>query len=159
MSGFVERTGIKGCANGVMLEEERRRGHGARGLEDQVIVDWLLSELMEEVAVSATIGMLAEFPLELVRDCGLEAVVKALIEEVAEEEMLLRPPGLGDVGRTIRWVNHFGEVENVHVRSSMVAMQDVVNVSAVRLVDSLAGSGSCFDTVSLVRSCDLFRCW
>ena len=85
--------------------------------------------------------------------------MKALIEEVVEEEMLLRPPGLGDVGRTIRWVNHFGEVENVHVRSSMVAMQDVVNVSAVRLVDSLAGSGSCFDTVSLVRSCDLFRCW
>jgi hypothetical protein len=45
------------------------------------------------------------------------------------------------------------------VRSSMVAMQDVVNVSAVRLVDSLAGSGSCFDTVSLVQSCDFFRCW
>ena len=38
---------------------------------------------------------------------GLESVVKALIEEVVEEEMLLRPPGLGDVGRTIRWVNHF----------------------------------------------------
>jgi len=50
-------------------------------------------------------------------------------------------------------------VENVHVRSSMVAMQEVVNVSAVRLVESLAGSDSCFDTVPLVRSCDLFRCW
>ena len=56
-------------------------------------------------------------------------------------------------------MNHFGEVESVRVRSSMVAMQDVVNVSAVRLVDSVAGSGSCFETVSLVQSFDLFRCW
>ena len=95
-------------------------------MQSQVWIDWLLPELMVEVA---------------------------------EEEMLLRPPGPGDVGRTIRWVNHFGEVENVHVRSSMVAMQEVVNVSAVRLVESLAGSDSCFDTVPLVRSCDLFRCW
>ena len=93
-----------------------------------------------------------------VTEC-LDTVLNALVEEVAREELLLRPPGLGDVGRTIRWVNHFGEVESVRVRSSMVAMQDVVNVSAVRLVDSVAGSGSCFETVSLVQSCDLFRCW
>ncbi len=104
MSGFVEETEI----------------------QSQVLIDWLLTELMVEVA---------------------------------EEEMLLRPPGPGDAGRTIRWVNHFGNVENVHVRSSMVAMQEVVNVSAVRLVESLAGSESCFDTVPLVQSCDLFRCW
>ena len=56
-------------------------------------------------------------------------------------------------------MNHFGEVENVCVRSDMVAMQNVVNVSAVLLVDSVAGSGSCFETVPLVQSCELFRCW
>ena len=140
-----------GCASDLVLVEGQREG--------RVLVDWLLLELMGEITMAATIGMLAEFLLELVCDCGLESVVEALIEEVAEEEMLLRPPGLGDVGRTIRWVNHFGEVESVRVRSSMVAMQDVVNVSAVRLVDSVAGSGSCFETVSLVQSCDLFRCW
>ena len=37
--------------------------------------------------------------------------------------------------------------------------QDVVNVSAVLLVDSMAGSRSCFETVPLIQSCDLFRCW
>ncbi len=109
--------------------------------------------------MSATIGVLADFPLELICGCGLESVVEALIEEVAEEEMLLRPPGLGDVGRTIRWVIHFGEVESVRVRSDMVAMQDLVNVSAVLLVESMAGSRSCFETVPLIQSCDLFRCW
>jgi hypothetical protein len=77
----------------------------------------------------------------------LDKVLDALVEEVAIEELLLRPPGDGDVGRTMRWVNHFGEVENVHVRSETVAKQDVVNVSAVLLVDSMAGSRSCFETV------------
>ena len=85
--------------------------------------------------------------------------MSALIEEVAREELLLRPPGVGDVSRAIHWVNHFGEVENIHVRSETVAKQDVVNVSAVLLVDSMAGSRSCFETVSLIQSCDLFRCW
>ena len=57
-----------------------------RRLEDRVIVDCLLLELMGEVAAS---------PLDLKYECGLETVLDALIEEVAEEEMLLRPPGLG----------------------------------------------------------------
>ena len=48
---------------------------------------------------------------------------------------------------------------SVHVRADMVARQDVVNVSAVLLVDSSGGSKSCFETVPLVQSCDLFRCW
>ena len=51
----------------------------------------------------------------------LDTVLHALVEEVAVEELLLRPPGDGDVGRTLRWVNHFGEVENVQVRSDTVA--------------------------------------
>ena len=89
----------------------------------------------------------------------LNAILHELIEEVANEELLLCPPGLGDVGQTIRWVNHFGEVENVYVRSEVVAKQDVVNVSAGLLVESLAGSRSCFETVPLIQSCDLFRCW
>ena len=93
-----------------------------------------------------------------VTEC-LDTVLNALVEEVAREELLLRPPGLGDVGRTVRWVNHFGEVESVHVRSDMMAMQDVVSVSAVLLVDSVAGSRSCLDTVPLIQICDLFRCW
>ena len=54
-----------------------------------------------------------------VSEC-LDAVLSALIEEVAREELLLRPPGVGDVGRIIHWVNHFGEVENIHVRSETV---------------------------------------
>ena len=89
----------------------------------------------------------------------LESVLDALIEEVAVEEFLLRPPGDRDVSQTMRWVNHFGEVESVHVRSDAVANQDVVNVSAVLLLDSMAGSRSCFETVPLIQSCDLFRCW
>ena len=60
-----------------------------------------------------------------VAEC-LDTILISLFEKVAEEELLLRPPGLGDDGRAIRWVNHFGEVENVHVRSEMVANQDVV---------------------------------
>ncbi len=56
-------------------------------------------------------------------------------------------------------MNHFGEVESVRVRADVVPRHDVVNVSAVLLVDSMGGSGSCFDTVPLVQSCDLFRCW
>ena len=93
-----------------------------------------------------------------VTEC-LDTVLNALVEEVAREELLLRPPGLGDVGRTIRSVNYFGKVENVHVRSEMASKQDVVNVGAVLLVDSMAGSRSCFETVPLIQSCDLFRCW
>ena len=89
----------------------------------------------------------------------LNAILHVLIEEVAKEELLLWPPGLGDVGQTIRWVNHFGEVENIHVRSEVMAKQDVVNVSAGLLVESVAGSRSCFETVPLIQSCDLFRCW
>ena len=89
----------------------------------------------------------------------LESVLGALIEEVVEEEILLRPPGDGDVGQNVRWVNHFGEVESVHVRADVVAKQDVVNVSAVLLVDSMKGSRSCLETVPLIQSCDLFRCW
>ena len=82
-----------------------------------------------------------------------------LIEEVAKEEILLRPPGEGDAGQDVRWVNHFGEVESVRVRANVVAKQDVVNVSAVLLVDSMDGSKSCFETVPSIQSCDLFRCW
>ena len=100
---------------------------------------------------------------EVVNECEvakcLESVLDALVEEVAVEEFLLRPPGDGDVGQTMCWVNHFGEVENVHVRANVVARQDVVNVSAVLLVDSMDGSRSCFETVPLIQSCDLFRCW
>ena len=95
-------------------------------------------------------------------ECGLGTILDVLIEEVAEEELLSRPPGLGDVGRTIRWVNHFGEVESVRVRSfhsNMVAMQNAVNLSAKLLVDSVSGRRSCFETVPLIQSCDLFRCW
>ena len=46
-----------------------------------------------------------------VTEC-LDAVLGALIEEVVREELLLRPPCVEDVGLTLRWVNHFGEVEN-----------------------------------------------
>ena len=56
-------------------------------------------------------------------------------------------------------MNHFGEVESIHVRADVVPRQDVVNVSAVLLVDSIGGSESCFETVPLIQSCDLFRCW
>ena len=59
----------------------------------------------------------------------------------------------------MRCVNHFGEVDSVHVRASVKARHDVVNVSAVLLVDSMEGSRSCFETVPLIQSCDLFRCW
>jgi hypothetical protein len=61
--------------------------------------------------------------------------------------------------KDVRWVNNFGEVESVHVRADVVARQDVVNVSAVLLVDSVDGTKSCFETVPLIQSCDLFRCW
>ena len=51
----------------------------------------------------------------------LESMLDVLIEEVAKEEILLRPPGDGDAGQNVRWVNHFGEVESVHVRANVVA--------------------------------------
>ena len=102
-----------------------------------------------------TNGVVDEF---VVLGC-LELILDALIEEVAKEEILLRSPGDGDLGHDVRWVNHFGEVESVHVRANVVARQDVVNVSAVLLVDSMNGSRSCFKTVPLIQSCDLFRCW
>ena len=50
-------------------------------------------------------------------------------------------------------------MENVQVRADVVPRQDVVNVSAVLLVNSVGGSESCFVTVPLVQSCDLFRRW
>ena len=93
---------MRGSADDLVLVEGQRQGHETEALEGWVLIDWLLLELIGEVSVSGTIGMLAEFPLELVCDYGLESVLETLIEEVAEEEMLLRPPGLGDVGRTIR---------------------------------------------------------
>ena len=89
----------------------------------------------------------------------MESILGVLIEEVAKEKILLRPPGDGDAGQDIRWVNHFGEVESVHVRADVVARQDVVNINAVLLVDSMDGSRSCFETVPLIQSCDLFRRW
>ena len=86
----------------------------------------------------------------------LQSILDELVEEVAVEKFLLRPPGDGNVGQTMRWVNHFGEVESVHVRTDVVARQDVVNVSAVLLVASMEGSRSCFETVPLIQSCDFF---
>ena len=103
----------------------------------------MMDEVVDEVVVLECLG----------------SILDALIEEVAEEEIFLRPPGDGDAGQNVRWVNHFGEVESVHVRANVVARQDVVNVSAVLLVDSIDGSRSCFETVPLIQSCDLFRCW
>ena len=94
----------------------------------------------------------------VVLEC-LGSILDVLIGEVAKEEILLRPPGEGDAGQDVRWVNPFGEVETVHVRANVEAKQDVVNVSAVLLVDSVDGSRSCFETVPLIQSCDLFRCW
>ena len=48
-------------------------------------------------------------------------------------------------------MNQFGEVENIRVRSDMVAMQDVVNVSAVLLVGSVREVDRSFDSELLAR--------
>ena len=126
------------------------------GLNDRV---FQRSSFAKKFLVLAILSMMNEVVDEVeVLEC-LRLILDVLIEEVAREEILLRPPGDGDVGQDIRWVNHFGEVESVRVRADVVPRQDVVNVSAVLLVDSMGGSGSCFDTVPLVQSCDLFRCW
>jgi hypothetical protein len=66
MSEFVAGTGMKVCVSGLVLMEGQRQGYEAEALEGQILIDWLLLELMREVAVSATVGMLAEFPLGLV---------------------------------------------------------------------------------------------
>ena len=117
------------------------------------------SNFVKKFLVLAILSMMDEVVDEvLVLGC-LESILDVLIEEVAKEESLLRPPGDGDAGQDVRWVNHFGEVESVHVRASVEARQDVVNVSAVLLVDSIGGSEACFETVPLIQSCDLFRCW
>ena len=59
-------------------------------LGGRIVIDQLLLELMREVAVLATVGMLAEFPLDLICGCGLETGLEASIDEIAEEELLLR---------------------------------------------------------------------
>ena len=46
----------------------------------------------------------------VVLEC-LESILDVLIREVEKEEILLRPPGEGDAGQDVRWVNHFGEVD------------------------------------------------
>ena len=117
------------------------------------------SKFVKKFLVLAILSMMNGVVDEVVVLGCLESILDVLIEEVAKEEILLRPPGDGDAGQDVRWVNHFGEVESVHVRANMVARQDVVNVSAVLLVDSMDGSRSCFETVPLIQSCDLFRCW
>ena len=117
------------------------------------------SSFVKKFLVLAILSMMNEVVDEVVVLECLESILDVLIEEVAKEEILLRPPGEGEAGQDVRWVNHFGEVESVHVRANVVAKQDVVNVSAVLLVDSMDGSRSCFETVPLIQSCDLFRCW
>ena len=117
------------------------------------------SNFVKKFLVLAILSMMNGVVDEVVVLECLESILEVLIEEVAKEEILLRPLGDGDVGQDVRWVNHFGEVESVHVRANVVARQDVVNVSAGLLVDSLDGSRSCFETVPLIQSCDLFRCW
>ena len=114
---------------------------------------------MQKFLVLAILSMMSEVVDEFVILECLESILEVLIEEVAKEEILLRPPGDGDAGQDVRWVNHFGEVESVHVRANVVARQDFGNVSAGLLVDSLDGSRSCFETEPLIQSCDLFRCW
>ena len=127
-----------------------------RGVNDRVLQR---RSFAKKFLVLAILSMMNEVVDEVeVLEC-LRSILDVLIEEVAREEILLRPPGDGDVGQDVRWVNHFGEVERVHVRADVVARQDVVNVSAVLLVDSMDGSKSCFETVPLIQSCDLFRCW
>ena len=126
------------------------------GVNDRVLQ---ISSFVKEFLVLTILSMMNEVVDEVeVLGC-LESILDVLIEEVAKEEILLRPPGEGDAGQDVRWVNHFGEVESVRVRANVVAKQDVVNVSAVLLVDSMDGSQSCFETVPLIQSCDLFRCW
>ena len=117
------------------------------------------SSFVKKFLVLTILSMMNEV-LDEVEVLGrLESILDVLIEEVAKEAILLRPPGEGDAGQDVRWVNHFGEVESVRVRANVVARQDVVNVSTVLLVDSMDGSRSCFDPVPLIQSCDLFRCW
>ena len=117
------------------------------------------SHFVKKFLVLAILSMMDEVVDEVVVLECLESILDILIEEVAKEEILLRSPGDGDAGQDVRWVDHFGEVESVHVRANVVARQDVANVSAGLLVDSLEGSRSCFETVPLIQSCDLFRCW
>jgi len=66
MSEFVAGTGMKVCVSGLVLIEGQGQGYEAEALEGQILIDWLLLESMRGVAVSATVGMLAEFPLGLV---------------------------------------------------------------------------------------------
>ena len=117
------------------------------------------SSFVKKFLVLTILSMMSEVVDEVVVLECLGSILDVLIGKVAKEEILLRPPGEGDAGQDVRWVNHFGEVETVHVRAYVEAKQDVVNVSAVLLVDSMDGSRSCFETVPLIQSCDLFRCW
>ena len=66
----------------------------------------LVKKFLVVVILSMMNGVVEKF---VVLGC-LESILDALIEEVAEEEILLRPPGDGDAGQNVRWVNHFGEV-------------------------------------------------
>ena len=117
------------------------------------------SNFRKKFLVLAVLSMMSEVVDEVDVLVCFRSILNLLIEEVAREEILLRPPGDGDVGKDVLWVNHFGEVESVQVRADVVPRQDVVNVSAVLLVNSVGGSESCFVTVPLVQSCDLFRRW
>ena len=127
-----------------------------RGVNDRVLQR---SSFGKKFLVLAVLSMMSEVVDEVDVLVCFRSILNLLIEEVAREEILLRPPGDGDVGKSVLWVNHFGEVESVQVRADVVPRQDVVNVSAALLVNSVGGSESCFVTVPLVQSCDLFRRW
>ena len=57
--------------------------------------------------VLAVLSMMSEVVDEVDVLVCFRSILNLLIEEVAREEILLRPPGDGDVGKSVLWVNHF----------------------------------------------------
>ena len=85
-----------------------------RGVNDRVLQR---SSFANKFLVLAILSMMNEVVDEVeVLGC-LWLILDVLIEEVAREEIVLRPPGDGDVGQDVRWVNHFG-VSGERSRSS-----------------------------------------
>ena len=103
---------------------------------------WRGHSFVKKFLVLTILSMMGEVVDEVVVLKCLGSILDVLIEEVAKEEILLRPPGEGDAGQDVRWVNHFGEVETFHVRANVEAKQDAFD-SKLRLVSLL------------VRDCDL----
>ena len=70
-----------------------------RGVNDRVLQR---SGFVKKFLVLVILSMMDEVVDEIVVLGCLESVLDVLIKEVAEEEILLRPPGDGDVGQDVR---------------------------------------------------------